>query len=198
MRVIQEAVGAKNVQNYQNWEMGYNRPGPAYWAALSKVLNINVAALYAGIDDDPAPLDPSADYLGVRRGTLKLSAGASGFAIEYENHDAPPIFFRREWFQKNAYKPDRMIVLRVQGHSMEPGLYDGDTVVVNLADTKATDGDVFAINYEGELLIKRLKRESGEWWICSDNQDRRRYPDKRCGDDVFIVGKIVYKQSERI
>lgn len=141
---------------------------------------------------------PESDYLGVRRGTIRLSAGVTGFAVDYENHDAPPIFFRREWFSTNGYIPDKLIALRVQGNSMEPGLYDGDTVVVNTADSTPSDGDVFAINYEGELAIKRLKRDAGEWWIASDNQDRRRYPDKRCGEQAFIIGRIVYKGSERI
>lgn len=143
-------------------------------------------------------LEPDTDYPAVRRGTIKLSAGLSGFAIEYENHDAPPIFFRKEWFAQNGYVPDKLIALRVQGNSMEPGLFDGDTVVLNLADTDPKDGEVFAVNFEGELVIKRLKRDAGEWWLCSDNNDRRRYPDKSCAEGVFLIGRIVHKSSERI
>lgn len=142
--------------------------------------------------------DPFLDHLPVRRGTIKLSAGASGFAVEYENHDTPPIFFRREWFNSRGYNHEKLIALRVQGSSMESGLYDGDTVVVNTADPKPVDGEVYAVNYEGELIIKRLKRDGGEWWISSDNQDRRRFPDKRCVDGVFLVGRIVHKSSEKI
>lgn len=174
--------------------------------ALKTALNIQALTGYRAewLQDGTLPkkgkaaFSPQGDYLGVRRGTIKLSAGVSGFAVEYENHDAPPIFFRREWFTTNSYIPEKLIALRVQGHSMEPGLFDGDTVVVNTGDATPSDGDVFAINYEGELVIKRLKRDAGEWWITSDNADRRRYPDKRCTADVFIIGRIVYKGSERI
>jgi phage repressor protein C with HTH and peptisase S24 domain len=82
---------------------------------------------------------------------------------------------------------------------MEPGLYDGDTVVINTADTKPADGEAFAINYEGELLIKRLVRDNGLWWLSSDNSDQRKFPRKQCaGDLCLIIGKIVHKQSERI
>lgn len=143
-------------------------------------------------------IHPESDYPAVRRGTIKLSAGVSGFAIEYENHDAPPIFFRKEWFATNGYVPDKLIALRVQGQSMEPGLFDGDTVVLNLADIQPKDGEVFAVNYEGELVIKRLKRDAGEWWLCSDNTDRRRFADKRCSDGVHLIGRIVHKSSEKI
>jgi phage repressor protein C with HTH and peptisase S24 domain len=81
---------------------------------------------------------------------------------------------------------------------MEPALWDGDLVVINTADTSPHDGDAFAMNYEGELVIKRLRRDAGEWWATSDNADQRRFAPKRCTEDVKIIGRVVYKQSERI
>ncbi len=49
------------------------------------------------------------------------------------------------------------------------------------------------------MLIKRLVRDSGTWWLSSDNPDQRKYPRKECAGEVCIlVGKIVHKQSERI
>ena len=98
-----------------------------------------------------------------------------------------------------GFNPERLLALRVIGASMEPGLFDGDTVVVNLADANPVDGEAFAVNYEGELVIKRMRRDAGEWWLSSDNSDKRRFPDKRCaGDGIEILGRIVYKSSERI
>lgn len=56
----------------------------------------------------------------------------------------------------------------------------------------------FGIDYEGELVIKRLVRDEGAWWLSSDNPDQRRYPRKRMTQDCFVIGQIVHKQSERI
>ena len=138
-------------------------------------------------------------FVPVRRGTLRLSCGVAGFAIELENGERQPLFFRREWFVTRGFNPERLLALRVIGASMEPGLFDGDTVVVNLADANPVDGEAFAVNYEGELVIKRMRRDAGEWWLSSDNSDKRRFPDKRCaGDGIEILGRIVYKSSERI
>ena len=106
--------------------------------------------------------------------------------------------FRREWYERNGYQPDKLLAVRVSNGSMEPGLYDGDTVVVNTADTTPADGVVFAVNYEGELVIKRLVRDSGQWWLASDNPDQRRYPRKVCDEHAFLLGRIVHKQSEKI
>lgn len=146
----------------------------------------------------PIYLINNADYPSIRRVRFKLSAGAHGFAVDYVDDDAAPIVFQRKWFEGHGYSPDKLLAASVANGSMEPGLYDGDTVVVNTADTDVKDGLVYAMNYEGELVIKRLVRDAGQWWLSSDNPDQRRYPRKVCTADVFCIGRIVHKQSERI
>ena len=42
---------------------------------------------------------------------------------------------------------------------------NGDTVVINTAQAEPKDGAVFAVNYEGQLVIKRLVRDAGQWWL---------------------------------
>ena len=82
---------------------------------------------------------------------------------------------------------------------MEPTLYDGDLVVVNIDDTLPVDGGVYVINYEGEPVIKRLTRDAGQWWLTSDNLDQRKYQRKVCsGDACIIVARIVRRETERL
>lgn len=146
----------------------------------------------------PINLREHPDLQEVPRVHFKLSAGVSGFAIEPEAGNGKPVFFRRDWFEANRYNPAKLFAVRINGASMEPSLWDGDLVVINTADTRPTDGDAFAINFEGEMCIKRLRRDAGEWWATSDNADQRRFSPKRCTEDVKIVGRVVYKQSEKI
>ena len=143
-------------------------------------------------------LDNNPDYPTIRRVAFKLSAGASGFSVDYIQGDMSPIMFQRQWFESNGYRPEHLFAVRVVNGSMEPGLNDGDTVVVNTDQNEPRDGVVFAVNYEGELVIKRLVRDAGQWWLCSDNPDQRRYPRKVCHEATFIIGEIVQKQSEKI
>lgn len=144
------------------------------------------------------PLDDNPQYPAIRRVKFKLSAGASGFGVDYLDEQDAPIVFRREWFDGNGYRPERLFAVRVANGSMEPGLWHGDTVVVNTEQAEPKDGAVFAVNYEGELVIKRLVRDSGQWWLASDNPDQRRYPRKVCDEHAFLLGRIVHKQSEKI
>lgn len=158
------------------------------------------------LDGKPAPenvsaeiqLDDNQDLPSIRRVKFKLSAGASGFGVEYLDDDDEPIVFRRKWFESRGLTPDKLFAVRVANGSMQPGLWEEDTVVVNTADTTPKDGEVFAANYEGELVIKRLVRDEGRWWLASDNPDQRRYPRKVCDEHVVLLGAIVHKQSERI
>lgn len=143
-------------------------------------------------------LENNPDYPTIRRVSFKLSAGASGFGVEYRGDLGPPIPFPRAWYERKGLKPSQLFATTVSNGSMEPGLYDGDTVVVNTAQAEPKDGSVFAVNYEGELVIKRLMRDDGQWWLASDNPDKNRYPRKVCHEGVRLVGEIVHKQSERI
>lgn len=186
-----------------NLESG-TRKSSSYLPRIAAVLGKSPLWLAEGVGQEDGPEGQPAfapapsDFLPVRRAELKLSAGVHGYGIEYQQGESRPIFFRADWFALHGYEPERLIAMRVAGQSMEPSLFDGDVVVVNLANTVPADGEVFAANYEGEAVIKRMRRDGGEWWLTSDNADKRRYPDKRCTEDVKILGRAVYKQSERI
>ncbi|KFB68881.1 XRE family transcriptional regulator [Candidatus Accumulibacter vicinus] len=141
---------------------------------------------------------PGDTRCAIRRVRFKLSAGVSGYEIEYDNGEAEPIFMARRWFDQHRYRPEMLLAVKVSGRSMEPSLYDGDLVVINTADTHLRDGQVYAANYEGELVIKRLRRDAGQWFLSSDSPDKARYGDKRCSEDCGLIGRIVYRQTEHI
>lgn len=143
-------------------------------------------------------LENNPDYPTIRRVQFKLSAGVSGFGVDYRGDMGPPIPFPKSWYERKGLTPSKLFATTVSNGSMEPGLYDGDTVIVNTAGIEPKDSRVFAVNYEGELVIKRLVRDDGRWWLSSDNPDQRRYPRKVCHEGVVLLGEIVHKQSERI
>lgn len=147
-------------------------------------------------------LHDEADIPGIvriKKVRLRLSAGIAGFATDPIEEEENPISFRSAWLDKRGYIADKLVAIEIRGQSMESGLYEGDTVVVNTADILPKDGEVYAVNYEGEAVVKRLVREMGSWWLVSDNPDQRRFPRKQCsGDMCIIIGRVIHKQSERI
>lgn len=167
-------------------------------------LATGVGIPFSGCTDSSPPKQPielenNAEYQAIRRVRLNLQAGITGFSIDLLEDDGRPIFFSADWLQSRDYKPDHLIALKVAGESMEPGLYAGDMVVINTADATPCDGQVFAINYEGESVIKRMVRNAGSWWLHSDNPDQRKFPKKECaGDGCLVIGRVIHKQSENI
>lgn len=147
------------------------------------------------IQSSVEPVEPGHDFVPVSRVLLRLEAGVTGYHVQQLEGNGPPIFFRRDYLESRGWRSDRLFAMKVMGDSMEPSLFDGDLVVINSADTEPIDGEVFAVNYEGQAVIKRLRRDSGEWWLDSDNT---RHKPKRCDEHAIIVGKVCYKQSEKI
>lgn len=138
-------------------------------------------------------------FYPIRKVKLRLSAGITGFAIEPEMHDGSTISVPRSWVERNGYHPEKLVAIKVKGESMEPALYEDDVVIINTADSRPADGVVFAVNYEGEPVVKRMARDIGEWWLTSDNPDQRKYHRKLCrGNECLIVGRVVRKESDRI
>jgi phage repressor protein C with HTH and peptisase S24 domain len=144
--------------------------------------------------------EPSdARFAKIRKVTLRLSAGILGFRTEEIDDGEDTISVGLRWLEKRGFRKEHLIAIDVKGQSMEPNLFDGDTVVINTADKKPVDGAVFAINYEGEAVVKRMSRDAGDWWLSSDNPDQRRFPRKLCrGQECIIVGRVIQKLSEQI
>ena len=148
----------------------------------------------------PRPVDilNNPDFPAIPLVKFKISAGVSGYEVGYLEPGNEPIAFRLDWFRSRGYDPARLYAIRVSGQSMETSLFEGDIVVVNTAATAPVDGEVFALNYDGEIVVKRTIRTAGTWMLASDNPDKRRYPDKPVHESVFVIGRIVHRQSERI
>lgn len=167
--------------------------GPEHWGVPSG------SPLHPSASTTPPaavqPVAPGPEYVLVERVALKVSAGITGFALEHLDGNGQPLFFPVTWITAKGYKPDKLFALSVHGDSMEPSLFDGDLVVINADDTQPKDCHVYVLNYEGEVVIKRIERDAGDWWLVSDNP---RYRRKRCHEQSLIIGKVVYRETERI
>ena len=204
--LVESDVG--NLSRLERGQQGYT---DATINKIAAALNVPVAALFTEddahreamlkldwipikvVDDD----DPS--MVRIPKVKLRLSAGINGFEAEPERFDGSTTSVPANWMERNGLTKDNLIAIRVRGESMEPSLYEDDLVVINIADKKPVDGSVYAINYEGEPVVKRLSRDAGRWWLTSDNPDQRKYHRKVCeGDACIIIGRVVRKESDRI
>lgn len=177
-------------------------------AHIAEALEVNALWLAEGIGNPTSvqgfgevAVRSPAEYrkVAVRRVELRLSAGVTGFQTEPVFTHGGTFMVDEDWLLENGYIRERLIAIQVRGESMEPALYDGDTVIINTLDTRLVDGSVYAVNYEGEALVKRLIRDAGQWWLSSDNPDQRRFHRKLCqGENCIVIGRIVKREGNRI
>lgn len=147
----------------------------------------------------PIGLEGNSEYLSIPQVDIRFSAGITGYEVQQLGpNEAQPIVFRASWLQRRGYKPNRLIAVTVEGTSMEPTLFDGDLVVIHLDEREPKDAEVFACRHDEQLVIKRLFREGGQWWLVSDNADQRRHPRRPVDQTTEVLGRIVHRQSERL
>ncbi len=150
----------------------------------------NVIALHAE-DDLPD------DFVQVAEYQVRFSGGNGHTAISYELLEASePATYRLSWMQHMRLNPEKLKRFKVKGDSMEPLLFDGDSVLVNLAENdfdQLLDGKVYAIRYGNELRVKRLyRRLDGGLVLRSDNtayRDEDLTP-QLVAEHITIIGRV--------
>jgi phage repressor protein C with HTH and peptisase S24 domain len=223
-RVAEGMSGTKISKRQLAQHAGVSAPAVSYWFAdtngieaeaarrLAKFLQVDPVWLEKG-EGDPIPAtgrfagtrgvhaaekdDP--DFIQIPMVKLRLQAGVTGFQTDPERRDGGTLGMRRSWINRTGLNPENLVAILVKGDSMEPSLYEDDIVVINTADKKPVDGAVFAVNYEGEAVVKRLARDAGEWWLTSDSSDQRKHHRKLCrGEACIVIGRVVRKESDKI
>ncbi|MCS3468209.1 phage repressor protein C with HTH and peptisase S24 domain [Pseudomonas sp. JUb42] len=126
--------------------------------------------------DDQTPLDDDEVSVPFLR-EVELAAGSGRFVIE-ESSNASLRFGKRS-LRHNGVQFDQAKCVTVRGNSMLPVLRDGATVGVNVGKSAIgdiVDGDLYAINHNGQLRVKQVYRLPSGIRFRSFNRDE--HPDE--------------------
>lgn len=106
---------------------------------------------------------------------------------------------RHSWLTSHDVNAQQLVALNILDDSMQPSLHAGDLIVVDTGEIEPRDGDVFVVEYESQILIRRIVRDAGNWWLTSDNPDQRRYSRKIFNVETgLIFGKAILKETDKI
>ncbi len=78
--------------------------------------------------------------------------------------------FRADFMRQIGVSPHNAVMMDVIGDSMEPLIRQGDTLLIDQAKKEPHDGQIFLLNLEGALMVKRLIKIPGGWRIHSENR----------------------------
>lgn len=119
-----------------------------------------------------------------------LCAGGGSFELEavpVSEHPLP-----RAWLSRMG-NANSMVFMDVIGNSMEPGIRDGDMVLVDQSVAEPAPKSILAVGFEDAIYIKRLEKYPGGFLMLSDNSDYS--PIRVAGDELQsfrIIGKVVW------
>lgn len=83
-------------------------------------------------------------------------------------------------------------VIRVRGTSMEPGLCDGDHLVVDQADRSPNARPaIYVIRIDGAVMVKRVARTARGLTATSDNADAPPVP----AGAIEVIGRVVWRMG---
>ena len=127
----------------------------------------------------------------------RLSAGNGSLEVS-GNHERS-YAFRMDFLLRKG-NPDKMVLMRVAGDSMQPEILDGDVVLLDQSKKDIMPGRIFAVGFDDSIYLKRIDKQPGKVILKSVNEEA--YPpielDIR-GDmaEYFrVIGKVVWSGRE--
>lgn len=135
-----------------------------------------------------APADR--EIVQVPKVSARLCAGGGSFEVEAQPVSTHP--FPRWWLAKLG-SPSDMVFMDVVGDSMEPGICDGDTVLVDQSCTRVDSHSVLAVSVEDAIYLKRVERCGDGIFLHSDNPAYA--PMEVFGDELEyfrVIGRVVW------
>ncbi|EIM16199.1 S24 family peptidase [Pseudomonas chlororaphis] len=154
------------------------------------------SAPHMSLWDEQTPLDDDEVEVQFLR-EVELAAGSGRFVIQEDEGES--LRFRKRNLRDNRVQFDQAKCVTVRGNSMLPVLRDGATVGVDLGKTGLSDiidGDLYAINHNGQLRVKQLYRLPSGIRLRSFNRDE--HPDEDYSfqemqeEQIAILGHVFW------
>lgn len=133
------------------------------------------------------------DFVLVPRYDIKASMGNGNLVLQEEIVDL--LAFKKNWVQiELGVAPANLALISTIGDSMEPTLRPGDLILIDRSITNVRGDSVYVINFDGELLAKRIQKLfDGSLIIKSDNpayEPQKISPEQ--ADRLRIIGRVVW------
>ncbi|MHA3112913.1 XRE family transcriptional regulator [Acinetobacter sp. ANC 4193] len=201
---VAEAVGVSQPA-YQALESGRNQKS-AFLPAIAQFLNVDSYWLSTGNSSDSFTsnevIKPTVvsteikdEFIWIDVVQANFSCG-NGESIEFHfdtiNGKLP---FPPSFFKDKRVHPENMRIIKAKGDSMSDFIKDGDYVGIDLAQTEIIDGEIYAVYFAREGMIKQIFKEAdGSLVLHSLNS---KYPDKivteENGNNFKVMGRQFWR-----
>ena len=186
-------ISGRNIGKYLN---GDASPGMENLVKISKASNVSIDWLATG-EGSPYIIgeEKEGEFDNIPLAEARLNAGggsvvlSEGFKESYS--------FRKDWVAKIATTRKNLVLMFVQGDSMEPVIMDGDIVMIDRGRLDIHTGRIYAIGVSDTIMIKRLELLPDQKVnVISDNKGYSPYI-IGC-DTIRIIGQVIWFARELV
>ncbi|HLZ64640.1 MAG TPA: S24 family peptidase [Aliidongia sp.] len=193
----------------RKWLRGEAEPSRERLITFADAAGVEIAWLVRGEGEQPNLEDTSAKQRDAASDSATRSpvddflllphrpkAAAAGSGRPAPEHPAEFIAFRHDWI-RTAFDldPEQVMLISAVGDSMEPGIRDGDLLLVDTRPSNFTEFGIYVFEARGERLVKRVQRKfDGTLYVISDNNVYQ--PEVISSDlatEIKVVGKVIWR-----
>ncbi len=170
---------------------------------MEKINNhFNISMDYYGSPDDfPSLGQPDTEdvTVGFNDEYIKVNVydieAAAGVGAVVENNDvANKLAFKKSWIRSSSNATaDDLAVITVSGDSMNPTLYDGDRILVDMTQTTIRNDGIYVLRNDDMILVKRISLNPITK-LCTIKSDNSFYESwEGCQpSDLDILGRVIW------
>jgi phage repressor protein C with HTH and peptisase S24 domain len=155
-------------RGWQNYEAGSKIPDGSILLRLAQN-GVNVQWLLTG-EGEMRSGESRGDLVSIPRYDIRAAAGGAGSVVSEDPSGI--VALHREWLMRSGrLSPQNLVVLEASGDSMAPTIADGEPLIVDLADKKLSNGEIYVFRIGDAVQVKRIQRKmkDGTVTLLSDN-----------------------------
>jgi repressor LexA len=184
-KVYDKDIAAALEINYDAFRKQKQNSSTQYLEIMTFLAKRNISINWFFFNQLPESLiENTSNYILIRyQSNINASTGAGAINTYI---DSKPLVIDKQLLDHINANYTYTEVIRSVGDSMEPDIPNDSLVFVDKNDTYIKDKNVYLINHEDTLYIKRIRIKDDTYYMCSSNNI---YKDIKL--DVFeIIGKV--------
>lgn len=160
---------------------------------IDKFFNVNIMTAWIAQQETSQgmPENTVANFVQlVYRPNVYLSAG---YGVEINDEHTQKLVIDSNILMSERglnVNPKYCEIVKVSGNSMSPEYQHGDRVIIDKNDKNLTDGQIYAIRYDGQCYIKEINRAGNQIRCISVNKEYRPFDIER-DVDFEVFGRII-------
>ena len=100
---------------------------------------------------------------------LEMKATTGKIAGSKDYQKSSHVAFHSNWLAKHKLNFEHCVIMKVQDKSMEPTIAKHSIVLIDCSQHRRQIGVIYAIRINDNIVVKRLEKNKGQWYLTSDH-----------------------------